>query len=283
MDVTLVRRLLAAQLPRWAGLPITPIGGDGTDNAIFRLGSDLAVRLPLAERSAQQIEKEHRWLPRLGPQLPLAIPMPLAKGDPAEGYPWPWGIYRWIDGETAALAPVRDLGQAAQDLGRFVAALQGADPAGGPPGGRHNGLRGLPLQAFDGDVRSALAALQDTGPLRDAWEIALQAPPWRGPGVWLHGDLHPANLLARDGRIHAVIDFGLLGVGDPAYDLMLAWTLLTPETRETFRAEVRLDAAAWVRGRGWALAWAAIAYAYYRTTANVLAAISRRTLQEVLA
>ena len=135
-DVSLVGRLLAAQFPRWADLPIAPVRSAGTDNALYRLGDDMVVRLPRIEAAAGQVEKEHRWLPRLAPPLPLAVPVPLAKGTPAEGYPWQWSVYRWLDGETATGERIADPGQAAVALARFVVALQRIEPTGGPPPGR---------------------------------------------------------------------------------------------------------------------------------------------------
>jgi len=281
-----VRRLLSAQFPRWAELPVEPVPSDGTDNTLYRLGADMAVRLPCHPRAVGQVDKEHRWLPRLAPLLPLAIPVPLGRGVPGEGYPWPWSVYRWLEGEPATVGHVRDARQAAAALGGFVAALQRIDPAGGPPGGLQNGFRGLPLAVRDAETRASLAALEgtlDTDAARAAWETDIRTPVWGGPPVWLHGDIHAANLLVTHGRISAVIDFGLLGVGDPASDLTVAWTFLTAETREVFRTALSVDEATWARGRGWALAWGLIAHAFYRNTDNALAGISRRAIDEVLA
>jgi len=280
-DPSLVGWLVAAQFPQWADLPIEPVHSAGTDNAIYRLGDDMAVRLPRIEWATANVDKEHRWLPRLAPLLPLAIPVPLARGAPGEGYPWHWSVYRWLEGENATIDRVDDPRQAATDLARFVAALQRIDPNGGPPA-----RRGVPLATRDALTRDAIASSQrmlDTDAVTAAWEAALEAPGWRGPPAWIHGDLQSGNLLAQHGRITAVIDFGGLGVGDPACDLMVAWNLLSAETRDVFRAALTVDDATWARGRGWALSVGLIALPYYQTTKPVLAEISRYAIAEVLA
>lgn len=285
-DVSLVGRLLAAQFPQWADLPIEPVPSAGTDNALYRLGDDMAVRLPRIHWAVGQVEKECQWLPKLAPHLPLAIPVPLAKGTPAEGYPWDWSVYRWLEGENATLDRIADPTQAATDLARFVAALQRIDPTGGPPSGPHNFFRGVPLAMRDAPTRDALASLRgtmDTDAATAAWEAALRAPVWHGPPVWVHGDLQSGNLLAVQGRLSAVIDFGGLGVGDPACDLIVAWNLFSAETRAVFRATLSVDEATWARGRGWALSVGLIALPYYRDTNPVLADIARHAIEEVLA
>jgi aminoglycoside phosphotransferase (APT) family kinase protein len=286
IDSPLVRRLLVRQFPRWADLPVERCRSDGTDNAIFRLGDDMAVRLPRVERATGQVEMEHRWLPRLAPLLPLPIPVPLAKGLPAEGYAWPWSIYRWIGGETATVDRVHNQQDAATRLGRFVAAMQRIDLADGPIPGPHNSFRGGPLPPRDAPVRHAIAALGgaiDGGVATDAWTAALEAPVWQGQAVWIHGDLQAGNLLAREGKLSAVIDFGTLSTGDPACDVMAAWTYLSAETRGAFRAELQVDEATWARARGWALSFGLIALAYYQTTNPGLAGFAQHAVDEVLA
>jgi aminoglycoside phosphotransferase (APT) family kinase protein len=285
-DVSLVGRLLAAQFPQWADLPIEPVHSAGTDNAIYRLGDDMAVRLPRIHWATEQVDKEQRWLPRLAPLLPLAIPLPLAKGTPGEGYPWHWSVYRWLEGENATIERIADPRQAATELAQFIAALQRIDPAGGPPPGPDNSDRGEPLAMRDAETRAAIASLDgmlDTGAVTAVWEAALQAPAWHGPPVWIHGDLQSGNLLAVQGRLSAVIDFGCLGVGDPACDLQVAWNLLSAETRDVFRAALPVDDATWARGRGWALSVGLIALPYYQSTNPVLAGINRRAIDEALA
>jgi len=285
-SVALVRRLLAAQFPQWADLPIEPVPSAGTDNALYRLGDSLVVRLPRIHWAAAQVDKEQCWLPRLAPHLPLAIPVPLAKGAPGAGYPWHWSVYQWFEGEDAILDRLADPSQAARQLAAFITALQQIDPADGPPAGVHNSSRGVPLARRDAQTRVAITALDgalDAAATTAAWEAALQVPAWSGSPLWIHGDLKPGNLLAKGRRLSAVIDFGCLGVGDPACDLQVAWSFLSPETRRVFRAALQVDEATWARGRGWALSVALIALPYYRHTNPVLAAISRRTLDQVLA
>ena len=280
-DVPLVRRLLAAQFPEWVAVPIEPVLSAGTDNALYRLGNDMVVRLPRIHWAVGGVDKDFRWLPLVAPLLPLAIPAPLAKGKPADGYPWNWGVYRWLQGENPTVDRIRDPDSLARDLAQFVDALRRIDVAGGPPA-----RRGVPLAMRDDPTRTAIAALEgtiDADAVTAAWDAALRTPAWSGPPVWVHGDLLPGNLLLQGGRLTGVIDFGEMGVGDPACDLIVAWGLLTPEARNVFRAELDVDDATWARGRGWALSIALIALPYYRDTNPALAATARHLIREVLA
>lgn len=283
-DAALVGRLLAAQFPQWADLPITPVASAGTDNAIYRLGDDMAVRLPRIDWALGQVDKELQWLPRLAPFLPLAISSPLAKGDPGEGYPWHWSVYQWLAGANATLDRIADPRQAAIDLAQFITALQRIDATGGPRAADHN-LRGLPLATRDMGTRAAIAALQgaiDTDAATMVWEAALQAPDWNRAPVWFHGDLLPGNLLFEQGRLSAVIDFSGLGVGDPACDIMIAWGLFCGESRNVFRAALAVDDATWARGRGHALSQALIFIPYYMDTNPVGVGNAKRMIDEVL-
>jgi aminoglycoside phosphotransferase (APT) family kinase protein len=285
-SVALVKRLLTAQFPQWADLPIEPVRSAGTDNALYRLGDDMIVRLPRIDWAVGQVAKEHQWLPRLASFLPLAIPIPLAKGEPGEGYPWHWSVYRWLEGENATFERLADPSQAATDLAQFIAALQRIDATGGPPPGPYNSSRGVPLATRDARTREAIATLRgtlDADAMTAVWDAAIEAPAWPGSPVWLHGDLQSGNLLAVRGRLSAVIDFGCLGVGDPACDVMAAWLFLTAETRDVFRAVLQVDDATWARGRGWALSVGVIALPYYQDTNPVLAGINRRAILAALA
>ena len=284
-SVDLVWRLIVAQFPRWKNLEIAAVPSAGTDNALYRLGTDLVVRLPRIHWAAGQIEKENHWLPVLAPQLPLAIPTPLVLGEPGEGYPWRWSVYRWLDGQNAALEHLADPQQTATDLAHFIGALWEIDVTGGPPPGAQNSGRGEPLIRRDARTREAIHALHDTfdsATITVIWESALAAPPWNAHPVWIHGDLQAGNLLAVDGVLQAVIDFGCLGVGDPAADIMTAWLYLSEDTRATFRASLPIDPATWKRARGWALSVGLIALPYYRQTNPALAGIARRAINETL-
>ncbi|RSN79092.1 phosphotransferase [Streptomyces sp. WAC 05379] len=288
IDAALVGRLVAEQFPEWGGLAVRRVRSAGTDNAMYRLGDDMVVRLPRLPGGARQVDTEHRWLPRLAPRLPLAVPVPLAKGAPGAGYALPWGVYRWLDGENAHDAPLTEPADAAERLGRFVAALRKVDAAGGPPS-----WRGGPVGGNDAHVRTAIRDLGAAGTL-DApaatavWEDALRLPQWDHAPVWLHGDLLPGNLLTSAGRLTAVIDFGGLGVGDPAADTIAAWAVFDAEAREVFRAAADVDEATWARGRGWALCFGLVAEHHYGDTCGngtnpVLASVGRRAVAEVLA
>lgn len=284
-SVELVRRLLSTQFPQWAALPIERLPSAGTDNAIYRLGDEMSVRLPRIQWAIGQVEKEHRWLPHLAPLLPLAIPVPLAKGTPAEGYPWHWTVHRWLEGENAITARLTDLCQAARELAQFILALQQIDPQGGPLAREHN-LRGVPLARRDSVTRKAIAALHimfDVDAVTSAWEAALEAHEWSRAPVWFHSDMLPGNLLVEHGRLNAVIDWGGFGVGDPACDLMIAWSLFSGESREVFRSTLGVDDATWARGRGHALSQALIFIPYYLNTNPIGVAVARRAIAEILA
>ena len=285
IDVALVERLISAQFPQWADLPITPAVPQGWDNKTFRLGAQMSVRLPSAAPYASQVEKEHRWLPELASHLPLPIPVPLAKGSPAEGYPFNWSVYRWLEGETASTERVDDLIEFATTLADFLAALQRIDPAGGPPPGRHNFFRGGPLTVYDAETRQAITALDgriDADAATAVWEAALAAK-WHGPPVWVHGDVAAGNLLVEGGRLSAVIDFGTSGVGDPSCDLAIAWTLFGGESRDAFRAALQVDDAPWARGRGWVLWKCLITLAAHIDTNPPEAGRIRREIDDIIA
>lgn len=272
IDAALVRRLVRAQLPQWGDLPVTPVEVDGWDNRTYRLGDELSVRLPTASGYAAAVEKEHRWLPVLAPRLPLPVPQPVALGRPTEEYPHPWSVRRWLPGDTARPDLLDDPVRFALDVAGFVRALWAVDAHGGPVAGAHSFFRGAPPVHYDAETRRALDALDGRVDRRRAtavWQDALAAP-YGGRDVWFHGDIAPGNLLVRDGRLAAVIDFGTSGVGDPACDLVLAWTFLTGRSRAAFRDATAQDAGTWARARGWAL-WKALITEDLRVVAEVLA------------
>ena len=284
IDRSLVARLVEQQFPHWSHLSIDEVPSSGTDHAMYRLGDDMAVRLPRRRRAAGMVAKEQRWLPRLAPLLPLAIPVPLGFGAPAEGFPYPWSVCPWLAGEDLAEEPDVDLYDLALRLGRFITALGHIASTGAPVSDRAE-----PVNARDDDiVRSTMRRLAINGEI-DAdlatavWDAALSAPAWSGPPRWAHGDLLPANLLAIGGRLTAVIDFGLMGLGDPAADMLPAWALLTNQTRDVFRSEAGVDDATWVRGRGWALSAGLGAVRAYRATNKALASAGWRAIAETTA
>lgn len=281
IDVSLVGRLIAGQFPRWAGLPLRRLESSGTENAMFRLGPDKVVRLPRHPRAVEAIAHELRWLPRLGPALPTASPAPVGRGEPADGFPWPWSVYSWLDGGNPVPGRLEKPATLAGDLAAYVTALRRIDASEGPIG-----YRGVPLATRDPFLREALAQLAgrvDTTAVSEVWEEALRAPEHTGPPLWAHGDLMAGNLLVTGGRLSAVIDFGTVGVGDPAVDLIGAWCVLPASARGVFREAVGAGDAEWARARGWALSIAVIALPYYLETNPPVAENSRHTIGEILA
>lgn len=267
IDASLVSRLLADQFPQWTNREIRVVAESGTDNVTFRLGSDLAVRMPRTPWANGQVDKDHTWLPRLAPGLPLAVPEPVAIGSPGYGYPFSWGVYRWLDGEPVQLDRLADPVQAAVDLASFVRALQNFDTSDAPAPSDDPFDRGTPLAPRDAMFREALHELRDefdTGLMLAAWEASLAATPWQGTPVWIHGDLMSGNLLMTDHRLSAVIDFATLRAADPAGDLLAAWYVFDGDSRAAFRTELGVDDDTWARGRGWALSLELIAIPYYR-------------------
>jgi aminoglycoside phosphotransferase (APT) family kinase protein len=286
IDAELVRRLVDTQFPRWAGLPIERVESAGTDNEIYRLGAYMAVRLPRVSWATEHATKEQRWLPVLAEHLPLPVPVPLAGGVPGERYPWNWTVCRWLEGEVADATRIANLVEAPTALAGFVRAMQQIDITDGPRSGEHNSNRGVALARRDAFTRDGIESLRDEIKAAAAtalWDATLVLPTWDRAPVWLHGDIHAGNLLASHGRISAVIDFGLMGVGDPAVDLIVAWTLFAGPSRTAFRDAVGVDESTWLRGRGWAFSIAIVALAYYRHTNPTISAMSRIAIEETLA
>lgn len=280
IDDMLLLQLLIDQFPHWSKLPIKRAQSAGTDNAIFRIGAKLCARLPRVEYAATNIEKEHVWLPKLAAHLPIAISKPLEKGLPHELYPFPWLICRWIDGDNAYNTPPRDLAQCATKLAEFITHLHRIDPTGGPCSRRAEALI-----AQDEEFQNALQRLPadiNRKKLSALWEACLEAPTWNKPPVWTHGDLLPTNLLIHDAKLTAIIDFDLMGVGDPACDMIAAWSLMSKDHRLIFRSQLSIDKATWMRGVGWALSIAVIIIPYYEKTNLVLVNIARKMLNEIL-
>lgn len=281
-DADLVRRLLSDQFPQWAELSIERVESSGTDNAMYRVGSDLAVRLPRIPRTADYLRREQHWPTVLAPQLPVEVPVPVAVGEPGDDFPLPWTVLRWIPGRNPVVGRLDDPEALALDLAEFIQALRRIDPAGGP-----QQQRGVPLSTPSRDslTREAISQLHDDIDADRAlayWERAIELPEPAGV-FWSHGDLSPGNVLVRDGRLSAVIDIGGAGVGDPTVDLIVAWNLLPPNAREVLRTALDVADDTWERGRAWAMSIALIQLPYYRDTNPALAANSRHVLAEVLA
>ena len=281
-DAALVARLVAAQFPEWASLPVEPVASSGTDNAMYRLGAHRSVRVPRVRWAVAPLEREFAWLPRIAPSLPYPVPVPLALGEPGEGCPWPWTVCRWVEGTHPVAGAVEHADRLAADVAAFVRAMRSLDTEGAP----HTAWP-RPLHEEDDLVRTNLATLrEELEPVRAdlvaVWDEALAAA--RATTLtWIHGDLTPGNLLLRDGRLAGVLDFGAMGVGDPASDLRVAWNLLPPDARVVFRREVGADDATWARARGWVLLQALAQLAYFGGRNPTLVASARHVIAELVA
>ena len=280
ITAALVRRLLGEQFPDLVSLELRALA-PGWDNAIFRLGDSLVIRLPRRALGVPLIHHERRWLPGLAATLPLPIPVPVGHGHPSEEYPWDWNICRWVDGTSALESALDDQGAEAERLGRFLAALHQPATNDAPA----NLYRGVPLADRDDMTRDRIeqmAATIDVDAVGAAWDAALDAPHWNGPPLWCHGDVHPGNLVVDNGQLSGVIDFGDLTAGDPATDLSVAWMLFEPAIRSRFRtAAATTDNDTWHRARGWALS---IALSLIANSADNerYEQLGRRTLAAVL-
>jgi aminoglycoside phosphotransferase (APT) family kinase protein len=284
LDDTVVRRLVDTQFPRWASLPLERIDSSGTVNVLYRLGPDLVLRLPrvhgVGEWAAGAFERDVEWLPRLAEVLPVAVPRPVAKGSPGDGYPSDWSVYAWLPGEHPDVQRLGDPEGLARQLAAMIQALRGFDPAGAPAS-----KRAFPLEHYDEATRAALELLEaelDSAAVLDAWERALGAPVPQEPPVWAHGDLMPANLLLDDRGLSAVLDWEAAGLADPAVDLQPAWNLLPAAGRNVFREELQVDDDTWERGRGWALWTGIVALPYYRETNPELAGNAAFRIGQIL-
>ena len=260
MDITvdLAKKLIFEQFPQWSHLEIKAVKNSGHDNRTFHLGDDLTIRLPSGKEYEPQIQKEAKWLPVLAQHLSLPITAPVAKGKPTPEYPLAWSINRWLVGETVTHTNV-DLQKFAIELARFLKELEAINAENGPQAGAHNFYRGGDLAVYIEEFEQALTQLP-AGPQRnhyqDIWTTAL-ATKWEKKPVWVHGDIAVGNLLVNDGHLSGVIDFGILGTGDPACDLVMAWTFFDSKSRKAFKEEMGLGDTTWQRGKGWAL-WKAL-------------------------
>lgn len=284
INAELARRLIAAQFPQWKDLRIDLVDQGGWDNKTFHLGSDMLIRMPSSEDYEPQVEKEDFWLPKLAPLLPLEIPQPIALGMPGEGYPWKWSVRRWIEGVTASSASMPNRVEFAVALAKFINALHSIDAKDGPLPGFHSFYRGGSLSHYDDEVTQAIEALKnriDAQHTREIWEAGL-ASSWQKPGVWIHGDLSPGNLLVRNERLTAVIDFGQMAVGDPACDLSIAWTFFHGDSRAAFCQALPLDPETWRRAKAWTLWKALVTAAGFTDPENFESKRSWQILSELI-
>lgn len=275
--------LVMEQFPQWADLPIVPVSNNGWDNRTFHLGEKMLLRFPSAAGYAPQVEKEQKWLPFLAPKLPLLIPTPLGLGKPGHGYIWNWSIYNWIDGETVSKSQSIDKVRLASQLASFLKVLYQIPTNGGPLPGEHNYYRGGKISTYRNDILKALKILEpnlDGKMFRNIWESGAETE-WQRPALWVHGDISPSNLLLQDGDLNAVIDFGLLSVGDPACDLAIAWTFFDSKGRKTFHNHISLDEETWRRGRAWALWKALIISSGLSSSNNIENNLAQRTIKEI--
>ena len=284
IDTALAGKLIAEQCPQWADLPVSPVVTSGWDNRTFHLGDEMLIRLPSSADYADQVSKEQQWLARLAAELSVRIPAPLAVGKPSKIYPFPWSVYRWIPGETAAAHPPEDKIQFARDLAYFLNEFQKIDVGGGPSAGPHNFYRGGDLAVYDSETRHALTKLSaqtHCALLEKIWEKGLSSH-WPFPPVWVHGDISAGNLLTADNRLRAVIDFGQLGTGDPACDFVMAWTFFDTQSRNVFFDTLQTDDATRERAMAWAL-WKALIVSINPHNTNVTEARqAAQTLEQII-
>lgn len=279
-NIQLIKKLIIEQFPQWKNLPIKHISSSGTDNTIYKLGTDMCIRVPRITQTEKQIKKEQCWLPKLAPFLPLPIPKLIGQGLPTDIFPYSWSIYNWIDGKNCFVEKITNQEQEAKKLAEFIRALQRIDTTNAP-----FSERGVSLSTRDTKVKETFNSLKDSFdiPLIESlWNKAINAPEWNKKPVWLHGDLLPVNLLINQGSLTAVIDFGFLGIGDPAIDLLPAWSIFSGEARNIFRTTLQVDAATWNRGKGWALSIALIIIPYYKKSNTVLVEIAEQIIQEII-
>lgn len=287
IDHALVRSLLRAQRPEWADLPLSPAGA-GTDNVMYRLGDDLVVRLPRTADNGRSVRKEQEWLPRLAPLLACPVPEPVHAGTPTDAFPLVWSVYRWFDGDEAGPDTVRDWAAFGADLAAVVRELHAIDLMGATRTDDLSWYRGGSLQACDewfgrglDDCRTTVGSELDVEALEQMWRTALMLPEPSGPHVWLHGDLKPTNLLVREGRLHAVIDFGGLSVGLPDAEHATVWDL-PPRARQAYWNALDIDDPTWARARAWAIAVAVSGISYYWHTYPAFVAECRARLRAIL-
>lgn len=281
IDTKLVHRLLDSQCRQWTHLSLESVISSGTDHALFRLGKELVIRLPRLDGAINNINKEWEWLPQISPFLKTPISEPLFKGTSTEFYPYPWLVSPWHQGSNPLLEQENEYEQLAKDLASFINQFHTIPLVNGP-----YSRRGVPLKAFDEETRNAIQQLDGeirTKQVTKIWEHFLELPYWQKAPVWVHGDLLPGNIIIDNNRLNAVIDFSDLGVGDPACDLIVAWSLFNRNSRIVFKKHLLdLDEQTWQRGQGLALSIALIILPYYKHTNPGLVSVAKNMLRNVL-
>lgn len=284
IDEKLVYKLLKNQCPHWAKLSLRTINSSGTDNALFRLGNEYVIRLPRVEWApgsiSTNINKEHKWLPKLAKFLKIPISAPIFKGVPDNDYPWLWTIIPWNEGDNPSFEKYNEYELLAKDLAHFLNEIHEIRLPNGP-----NSRRGAPLKELNEETKKAIKELEgeiNIQSITSLWDKLSCLPSWSEEPVWIHGDFLPGNILIQNNRLNAVIDFSDVGMGDPACDLVVSWSLLNAHSRKIFRENLRnIDNNTWERGRGWALSIAVIMLSYYKSSNPTLAILARRMLMNV--
>ena len=285
INITLVRELVASQFPQWADLEVRPVEIDGHDNRTFHLGDAMSVRMPSHKRYAAHAVSEQTWLPKLAKHLPLPIPDPIGIGKPSPIYPWPWTINRWVPGDNASIDNISNMNEFAEDLAGFLNSLRSIDASNAPSPSPDNFYRGGSLSMYDSETRECIEALSDIidrSTAEAVWETALMSS-WDHPPVWIHGDVAIGNLLVRNGKLSAVIDFGQLAAGDPACDTTIAWTFFSGSSRKIFQRKLNIDNDTLARGRGWGLWKALLMLRGYRDKNSQEAKITNNVICDILA
>lgn len=253
----LAHKLIAEQFPEYAHLPIVSVKKQGHDNRTYRLGSNMLIRMPTADSYALKVPIEQEILPQLASYLTVRIPAPIRMGAATHDYPYPFSIYKWLEGTSINLLVLDNvyLEKLAFDIANFLKELQSIDCVDGPTPGQHNWWRGDHASVYDKGAREQILKLSNTIDANKAiniWEQASKTK-WNKPPVWIHGDFYVGNMLIKDGKLSAIIDFGGMGLGDPACDLVIAWAYLEGKAREIFIQEMALDNDTWLRAKAWAL------------------------------
>lgn len=283
LTIETAKKLIREQFPIWQELEIQPVAKSGHDNRTFHLGEELSIRLPSGAAYAGHVQKENIWLPKLQSQLSMKISVPVAMGTATDDYPFPWSVNAWIVGETVSLKTVTDFNQLAKDIAGFLKELQAIDSTGGPLAGEQNFYRGGDLAVYHEETLRALENLEKVFPtekLKEIWNRAL-ASHWDSSPIWVHGDVEVGNLLVREGKLVAVIDFGILSIGDPASDYVMAWTFFEKEGRKAFKEALSCDEETWQRSQGWAL-WKALISYQKEQSESEQSLWAKRTIKELL-